>query len=152
MTPPELTVATPARLRRRASIWGGLLAVVAIGSLAAWLVGPSLMIDPHRMVGWQRQGFLGPATQTTASSTSLEVFVAWWPTEFDHDDDSWLEQRVIETPMTVTITLHTSDAYEALPWQRGFFDTGGWVTVHLRAPLGDRLLFDGSGFPPGSRP
>jgi hypothetical protein len=151
MTPPKLTAATPTRLRRRASIWGALVAVAAIGSLAAWLVGPSLMIDPHRIVDWQRHGFLEPVSQTTPSSRTIEVFVARWPTEFGHEDDSWLDQRVIETPMTVTITLSTSEAYESLPWQRGFFDTGGWVTVHLGAPLGDRLLFDGSGFPPQRR-
>ena len=46
------------------------------------------------------------------------------------------------------LALHTSDAYEALPWQqRGWYDTGGWVEVHLLAPLGGRILFDGGSFP-----
>jgi hypothetical protein len=84
--------------------------------------------------------------------TTIEVFVGSWPTEYRQGDDSWLEQRVVETPMTVTITLFTTDAYESLPWQgHGWYDTGGSVMVHLHAPLGGRMLFDGSGFPPQPR-
>jgi hypothetical protein len=143
--------APPTGTRRGASVGAALVGFVIIGALAAWLLAPSLMIPSQRMVDWQLQGFPGRVSDTAATRTTIEVFVASWPTEFRQGDDSWLEQRVIETPMTVTITLHTSDAYESLPWQRGWFDTGGWVTVPLRAPLGGRLLFDGSGFPPQAR-
>jgi hypothetical protein len=125
--------------------------LVIIGLLLAWLIAPSLLIPSQRMVGWQFEGIPGRVSDTSATGTTLNVFVASWPTEFQQGDDSWLEQRVIETPLTVTITLHTSDAYEALPWQRGWFDTGGSVMVHLSAPLGGRALFDGSGFPPQPR-
>jgi hypothetical protein len=126
---------------------------VIIGALAAWLLAPSLMIPSQRMVGWQLQGFPRRVSDTAATRTTIEVFVDRWPTEFRQGDDSWLEQRVIETPMSVTITLHTSNAYDSGPAMRvrGWFDTGGSVTVHLRAPLGGRLLFDGSGFPPQTR-
>jgi hypothetical protein len=65
--------------------------------------------------------------------------------------NSWLDPVVIETPWTVTIALHTSDACESLPALRGWYDTGGWVTVRLRTPLSGRTLFDGSGFPPQPR-
>jgi hypothetical protein len=144
-------IAPNKRVRRGPFVGTALVGLVIIGALVAWLIAPSLMIDPHRMVGWQLEGFPGRVSDTAAARTTIEVFVASWPTEYEHGDDSWVEQRVIETPMTVTITLHTSDAYESLPWQRGWFDTGGSVMVHLSAPLGGRLLFDGSGFPPQRR-
>jgi hypothetical protein len=136
---------------RGAFVGAALVSLVIIGALAAWFLAPSLMIDPHRMVGWQLQGFPGRVSDTAATRTTIGVFVNSWPTEYDHEDDSWVDQRVIETPLTVTITLHTSDAYESLPWQRGWFDTGGWVMVDLGEPLAGRLLFDGSGFPPQQR-
>lgn len=154
MSTSPLTATTPAaRPRRHASLGGTVVVLVLAGVLAAWLLAPSLMIDPHRMVGWQLQGFPLRVSDTAATSTAIEVFVASWPTDFERGDDSWLEQRVIETPWTVTITLHTSDAHDSGPALRlrGYYLTGSWVTVHLRAPLGGRVLFDGSGFPPQPR-
>ena len=142
---------TPTRRARRAFLGASLVGLLIIGALLAWFIAPSLMIASHRMVPWQLQGFPGRVSNTAATGTTLEVFIASWPTEFTQGDDSWLEQRVIETPLTVTVTLHTSDAYESLPWQRGWYDTGGSVMVHLSAPLAGRLLFDGSGFPPEPR-
>jgi hypothetical protein len=149
----DLTASTPTTgAHRGASVGAALVAFVLIGALGAWLLAPSLLIPPHRSVGWQVQGFGGRVSDTTATLTTIEVFVRSWPTEYKQGDDSWLEQRVIETPMTVTIMLYTTDAYEALPWQHhGWYDTGGSVMVHLRAPLGGRMLFDGSGFPPQPR-
>jgi hypothetical protein len=48
--------------------------------------------------------------------------------------------------------LYTTDAFEEPAGQNhGWFDTGGWVTIHVPASLGGRLLFDGSGFPPQPR-
>jgi hypothetical protein len=148
---PSPTSTQTRRVRRGALVGASLVGLLIIGALPAWLIAPSLMIPSHRMVGWQLQGFPGRMSDTAATRTTLEVFIASWPTEFEQGDGSWLEQRVIETPLTVTVTLHTSDAYESLPWQRGWFDTGGSVMVHLSAPLGGRLLFDGSGFPPQPR-
>ena len=151
MSASDLTASTPTTGVRRGSSAGAALAgFVIIGALAAWLFAPSLLIPPHRSVDWQLQGFPGRVSDTAATSMAIEVFVDSWPTEFE--DDAWLEQRVIETPWSVTITLYTSDAYESLPWQgHGWFDTGGWVTVHLMVPLGGRMLFDGSSFPPQPR-
>jgi hypothetical protein len=139
------------RVGRGARVGASLVGLVILGTLLAWLIAPSLMIPSHRMVGWQLQGFPGRVSDTAATRTTLEVFIASWPTKFMQGDGSWLEQRVIETPLTVIVTLHTSDAYESLPWQRSWFDTGGSVMVQLSAPLGGRLLFDGSGFPPQPR-
>jgi hypothetical protein len=139
------------RVRRGAFVGATFVALVIIGALVGWLIAPSLMIPSQRMVGWQLRGFPGRVSDTGGAQTTLEVFIASWPTEIKQGDGSWLEQRVIETPLTVTITLHTSDAYESLPWQRGWYDTGGSVMVHLSTPLAGRLLFDGSSFPPQPR-
>ena len=140
------------RVGRGARVGASLAGFVILGALAAWLIAPPLMLPSHRMVGWQLQGFPMRVSDTAATRTTLEIFIASWPTKFMQGDGSWLEQRVIETPLTVTVSLHTSDDYESLPWhQRSWFDTGGWVMVPLSAPLGGRLLFDGSGFPPQPR-
>jgi hypothetical protein len=128
-----------------------LVGLVMIGAPVAWLIAPSMMIPSHRMVDWRLKGVSGLVTDMSSTATALEVFITWWPTEINQEDDSWLEQRVIETPLTVTITLHTSDAYDSRPWKRGWFDTSGSVMVHLSAPLGSRMLFDGSAFPPEER-
>jgi hypothetical protein len=117
----------------------------------AWLLAPLLMAPPWRMVSWQLQGFPGRVSDTSSTVTTVSVYVASWPTAYRAEDSSWLDQGVIETPWTVTIALHTSDAYEALPQPRGWYDTGGWVEVHLLAPLGGRILFDGGSFPPQPR-
>lgn len=152
MHSPDLPTSHPAKWRRRGGlVWAGLVGLVIVGLLVAWLVAPSLLIPSQRMVGWQLQGFPSRVSDTAATRTTLEVFVASWPAGFEQGDDSWLEQRVIETPFTVTITLHTSDAYESHHAQRGWYDTGGWVIVHLSAPLAGRMLFDGSGVPPQAR-
>jgi hypothetical protein len=149
----DLAASTPKKgVRRGASVGALLVGFVIIGALAAWLLAPSLLIPPHRSVDWQLRGFPGRVSDTTPTLTTIEVFVHSWPTEYRQGDDSWLEQRVIETPVSVTITLYTTDAYESLPWQgHGWYDTGGAVMVHLRAPLGGRLLLDGSGFQPQPR-
>lgn len=154
MTAADLTATEPtSAIRRGASTGARVVVLILIGALVAWSLAPFLMAPPWRMVGWQLQGYGRPVSDTAAISTTIEVFVAQWPTEYRQGDASWLEQTVIETPWTVTIALHTSDAYDAGPALRvrGWYDTGGWVTVHLLAPLGGRLLFDGSAFPPQPR-
>jgi hypothetical protein len=144
-----LTATTPTTPQRRNAAL--LVGLVIAGALAAWMLVPSMLIPPHRAVGWQLQGFPGRVSDTAGTSMAIQVHVASWPTEYRQGDDSWLAQSVIETPWTVTIALHTSDAYESLTVQRGWFDTGGWVTIHLLMPLGGRMLFDGSGVPPQPR-
>ena len=142
------TEATPQR--RNAAL---LIGFVIVGTLAAWMLSPLLMAPPWRMVGWDVRGFPGRVSDTAGTSMAIQVYVASWPTEYRQGDDSWLDQSVIETPWTVTIALHTSDAYDSGPALRlrSYYDTGGWVTVHLLMPLGGRMLFDGSGVPPQPR-
>jgi hypothetical protein len=152
VSPALLTASTPTTPQRRGASTGAVLVgFVIVGALAAWMLVPSMMIPPHRAVGWELQGFPGHVSDTAGISTAIEVYVASWPTEYRQGDDSWLDQRVIETPWTVTIALQTSDAFESLSARRGWFDTGGFVTIHLLMPLGGRMLFDGSGVPPQPR-
>ena len=152
MSTSLLTAAPPTtRSHRRVPLGAAVVVVVLAGALAAWMLAPLLMAPPWRMVGWQLLGYPGRVSDTSPTVTAVSVYVARWPTEYDPKDDSWLDQGVIETPWTVTIVLHTSDAFGSGPALRSWFDTGGWVTVHLRAPLGGRMLFDGSGIPPQPR-
>ena len=145
MSTSVLTASAPTtRQRRGPTVRVGLLFAAA---LAAWMLAPSLMALPGRTVGWQLNGFPGRESDTTPTRTTISVYVPSWPTDYPQGDDSWLDRGVIETPWTVTIALHTSSAFDTLPAQRGWFDTGGWVTVHVLAPIGGRMLFDGSGFP-----
>lgn len=76
-----LTPSTPTTgVRRGASVGATLAGFVILGALAAWLLAPSLMIPPTRMVGWQLQGFPGRVSDTAATSMAIEVDVASWPT------------------------------------------------------------------------
>ena len=149
---PTATTPTQAQPRSRTTVAAAVVALLLIGALGAWLLAPSLLIPADRIVGWQLEGYPGRVTDASASGTDITVFIDQWPEALEPGDGSWLDQRVIETPFTVTITLHTTDAFASLPGPRGWYDTGGWVTVHLAGPLGGRSLFDGSGFPPQPRP
>jgi hypothetical protein len=125
-----------------------------VGALAARLFFPALSIPSNRLTGWQMHGFLGQGFDPTTAQTTtvVRVAVAQWPVEFAQGDSSWLARpEVTYTPWSVTITLYTSDAFTGQK-VRGWFDTGGWVDVLLKEPLGGRALFDGSTFPPAARP
>lgn len=75
--------------------------------------------------------------------TTVPVHVEQWPAEFK--DDSWLAQSVAYSPTAVTITLRVSDAYhQRVRPTVGWYDTGGWVDVHLSEPLRNRTLIDGA--------
>jgi hypothetical protein len=140
------------RLMSRALVIVGV--VLLVGALGAWLLFPALSIPSNRLMGWQLHGFIGHGFDpTTAQTTTLvRVAVAQWPAEFAQDDSSWLARpEVTYTPWSVTITLYTSDAFTREKTQ-GWYDTGGWVNVPLKEPLGSRALFDGSTFPPSARP
>jgi hypothetical protein len=78
-------------------------------------------------------------------------------------DDSWLAPPAISyTPWSVTITMHTTDAFAATTTCGGGNDNTGMfgimrdvgipVAVQLREPLGGRALFDGSSSPSAARP
>ena len=85
----------------------------------------------------------------------------WWPACVELQDYSWLTPAIASTPWSVTITLHTSDAYANNPKcpgaGRGVLPVGVYLSplyfpVHLNEPLGGRALFDGSQFPAAARP
>jgi hypothetical protein len=127
------------------------LALIVAGSAlllvagAGWIyAAPKGAPIPWRLVG------MGGANSSLAEMQMndplvVRVHVEQWPV--DRTDDSWLVQSVDETSSTVTITLRLSPDYPVpkdLPESGGWYDTGGWVNVHLHAPLGDRPLIDGA--------
>jgi hypothetical protein len=134
---------------------GMVVAGILVGALAALMLSPSRSIPSSRLVAWQLHGYGGPGFDATTAETTrvIRVAVAQWPA--DSTNSSWLAAPVVTyTPSSVTITLHTSDAYEARTAGKrvGFYDTGGWVEVALGEPLGGRALFDGSRSPAEARP
>ena len=150
------TVSRPSRIRGFASIGLVVVGVVMLVVVAAWALFPSLSIPSTRLVEWQLGGYGGPGFDPTTAQTTtvIPVYIAYWPVDYAPDDDSWLATpAVVDAPWGVTITLHTSDAYAASieGTTFGLYDTGGWVKVQLKEPLGDRSLSDGSRFPPEAR-
>ena len=129
-----------------------LVAGILAGAFLAWfLLGSGFA--PSHVVAWQLQGCCGPAPATANSATDFSVHVDEWPV--DDTDGSWIAPPSIRySPTAVTITLRTSDAYEARIAKTGMvglYDTGGWVHIHLSQPLGTRALYDGSTLPPSRR-
>jgi hypothetical protein len=130
--------------RSLALIVSGFALLLVAG--AGWLYAsaPKSPGIPWRLVG------MGGANSSLAEMQLhdplvVRVHVEMWPV--DRTDDSWLVQSVDETSSAVTITLRLSPDYprpKTLPESGGWYDTGGWVNVHLHAPLGDRALIDGS--------
>ena len=142
------------RLRRFAPV---VVAVVILGGLAGWQAVSS-RFTPHGSIMWQLSGYGGPGLDpaTARTTTVLKVFVAQWPAD-ELIGDSWLAApEVSYAASSVTIRLRPSDAYRSATQRNnnrlGFYDTGGWVEVHLTEPLLGRALFDGSTFPPAARP
>ena len=152
------------RLRGFASVGLVLVGVVMLVAVAAWLLFPSPSLPSSRFVGWRLgDGFLGtprfdPTTAQTATVVPISVdWISCAP-----QDDSWLAPPAITyTPSSVTITMHTTDAFAATTMCGGgnverpvgiVLDVGIPVEVHLREPLGSRPLFDGGGPTPAARP
>lgn len=164
MTTSHAIAAPRTRLRHFARVGIMVVGVVMLVAVAAWLLLPSPSL-PWERIGWQLDGFPGPAFDPTTAQTTtvIPVYIASWPAEYAADDDSWLATPAITyTPWGVIITLHASDSFGcagkmARPLSGGasiscWYDTGGWVPVHLSEPLGGRALFDGSTLPPAARP
>ena len=153
MITPDATVLEPWVRQRRFAKIGVLL--IALILLAAWLYFPALSIPSDRLVGWQLTGYGEPQSDPTTAQTIgvVRVFIASWPVEYPQGDDSWLATpAIVYTPWSVTITMHTTDAYANRPGKtHGWYDTGGWVDVRLGMPLGGRVLFDGSTLAPEPR-
>ncbi len=132
------------RALRVATVVGALI-VVAV--LAARLLLPSSSYPPGRLVSWQLQGYI--QEQTPLDPAVVRVYVAQWPSD-PSMQSSWLVPEIQDTPLRVTITLHTSDAW-ASQTIVGMYDTGGSIEVRLGEPLGNRPLFDGSTLVPSQR-
>ena len=125
----------------------GLFVLVGAISAIGFKIAQAAPRD-HSAVPWSLTGIGGDgaASDVPVTSTVLRIHVEQWPTE-EFAGDEWLDKSVSETTDAVTITLRLSDAYRArVAGQQdvGWYDTGGWVTVALRAPLGDRRLVDGA--------
>ncbi len=84
-----------------------------------------------------------------------------WPACVQPGDETWLTPEVSYTPWSVTITLHTSQAYvrnpnchvsgNGLPMV-GYYLSALSFPVQLSEPLAGRQLSDGSQFPAAARP
>lgn len=142
-------------------VFGGIVLLVAVAGCA---LVPSPSLPPYRSVGWRlADGFLGTPRfdPTTAQTTTMVPISVDW-LSCAPQDDSWLAPPVITyTPSSVTITMHTTDAFAATTTCGGgndmgmisaVLDVGIPVAVHLSEPLGGRALFDGASIPPDARP
>jgi hypothetical protein len=140
---------------------GGIVMLVAVGGCA---LVPSPSLPPSRSVGWRlADGFLGTPRfdPTTAQTTNVVPISVDWLT-CAPKDDSWLAPPAITyTQSSVTITVHTTDAFAAITTCGGgnvesqigiMLDVGIPMEVHLSEPLGSRALFDGAGPSPAARP
>lgn len=155
-----------------------MLVVVAVGTFAVLTLASRPSSYPSdRLVGWQLVGGpnhpmarvddhvqhgldFDPATAQTA--LMVPIAVDW--IDCAPDDASWLATPdVTYTPTSVTITIHTTDAFGPItcgrrPGPSGevsvgiILDVGIYVPVQLREPLGERSLFDGSRSPAEPRP
>lgn len=151
--------------RRLATAAIGFLAVLMVVSVPVRLMVPGLSIPSSRLLSWQVNNGLGQPLDATASRTTTTVTI-----EVEHpacapiDVGPWLADPIITyTPWSVTITMHMSDTADTagcssqqaqhdgpLPIVGGYL-TGVFRQVHLSEPLGGRMLFDGSSFPPAAR-
>lgn len=154
-TSPAAASAPRTRLQRVAGVGFGVVAVLIVLLLAAWLLFPALSIPSERLVSW-RGGARSDPTSTViqVEATGANCFP---------DDRSWQAPPMITyMPWAVIITLHTTDAFavthkSATPAKSGLpkvgcYLSGPYLTVQLSEPLGGRMLFDGSQFPPAARP
>ena len=140
----------PAPEPRRSVRRGLLIAGVALLAtcLAAWAFAPTLLALPSTTVRWQLASGFGPALDR--DSSVVAVYLDQWPAESCLRGGGWLATPiVIETPWSVTITMHTASSFAGCG---GWYDFWGEpVDVPLAAPLGGRMLFDGSTIPPAPR-
>jgi len=142
-----------------------VVAGIVVGTLAAWPLSPSRSLPSSRLVVWRlADGFLGTPKfdPTTAQTTTLVPISVDW-LSCAPPDDSWLAPPAISyTPWSVTITVHTTDAFAATTTCGGgndntgmfgiMLDVGIPVGVHLREPLGGRALFGGANSHSAARP
>jgi hypothetical protein len=152
---PAAASAPLTRLQRIAGVGFGVVAVLIVLLLAAWLLFPALSIPSERLVSWRGGAGSDPtSTKIQVEATGANCFM---------DGGPWQAPPMITyTPWAVMITLHTTDAFGAThksftPATSGLakvgcYLSGPYLTVQLSEPLGGRRLFDGSQFPPAARP
>jgi hypothetical protein len=154
------------RARRLATVGMGLLAVLVVFSLTVRFVAPGPPIASSRLLSWQRSsGFPGAGSDPATPQGTVVTIEVEHPYCAPGDGTSWLAAPIVSsTPWSVTITMHMNDTPETancsstqaphegpLPIVGGYL-TGIFVPVRLSEPLGFRMLFDGSSFPPQARP
>jgi hypothetical protein len=154
------------RLRRIVSAAFMVVTFVMLAAVAGCALVPSPSLPPSRSVGWRlADGFLGTPRfdpTTAQTTTAIPISVDWLACA--PQDASWLlpQPEISYMPESVTITMHTTDAFAATTTCGGgnenkgdiavMLDVGIPVEVHLREPLGGRALFDGAALFPGPRP
>jgi hypothetical protein len=165
MITPQPAASAPRTGFRPIAFVGIMIAMgIVVGALAAWLLVPPPSFPPSRLVGWRlADGFLGTPRfdpLTAHTTTAVPIAVDWLSCA--PQDDSWLGPPAISyTPWSVTITMHTTDAFAATTTCGGGNDSGGRigimldvgipVEVRLSEPLRGRALFDGAGSPSQAR-
>ena len=158
-------VAARVAARRVASAGIAFLAVLMIVSVPVRLLVPATSIPSSRLLSWKlTSGIIGSVNPTADPATPAVTIEVEHPGCAPIEAGPWLADPIISyTPWTVTITMHMNDtadtascssqqaAHEGrLPLVGGYF-TGIFYDVQLREPLGGRMLFDGSSFPPAAR-
>jgi hypothetical protein len=134
-----------------------------VGIFAASRLSSALSAASSPTIGWELAVGMGRPKfdQAVAQTTTVVPVQVWWPACVELQDYSWLTPAVSYTRWSVTITLHTSDAYANNPKcpgaGRGVLPVGFYLSplsfaVQLSEPLGGRDLFDGSEFPAAARP
>jgi hypothetical protein len=162
---PHGAAARRAGLRPLAFVGAIVIASAVIGGLAAWLLHPSPSLPASRLIGWRlADGFLGtPRFDPTTAATTMVVAISVDWLSCAPQDDSWLgPPEVSYTPSSVTITVHTTDAFARVTTCGGgggdrgaisiMLDVGIPIAVRLSEPLRGRALLDGAGSPATARP
>jgi hypothetical protein len=161
----EVRRLTAARVaaRRLATVAVGFLAVVLVVAALVRLEAPLESIPSGKLLNWQ----LGSAAPGSGAESAKARATTEIGIEVEHpfctpvDAGPWLADPIITyTPWSVTITMRLSDTTDCLSQQaphEGLPLLGGYLMgiiydVHLREPLGGRMLLDGSSFPPQARP
>jgi hypothetical protein len=149
--------------RRILPIAALLVGAFFVGIFAASRLSSALSAASSPTIGWELAVGMGRPKfdQAAAQTTTVVPVQVWWPACVELQDYSWLTPAVSYTRWSVTITLHTSDAYANNPKcpgaGRGVLPVGFYLSplsfaVQLSEPLGGRDLFDGSEFPAAARP
>ncbi len=152
--------------RRLATAAIGLLAVLMVASIPVRLMVPAQSIPSSRLLSWQLSSPFGHRLDpSTAQATTVVQIEVEHPGCAPIDVGPWLADPIISyTPWSVTITMHMNDTPDTancssqqaphdgpLPIVGGYL-SGLFVPIQLGEPLGGRMLFDGSTFPPQGRP